>query len=146
MQRHQVVTSLPLPVRDAIDSVASEAGVSRIVAVSDLTALALGRSDLTLRLPTPRDDDPAPSPRDVLWIASQRPDTRGWPSVTTLVPADLLPTLDDLVVQTGTSRRRIVANLVTHMVSRADISHDSHDSHDDLVWPMSHQGRFPLAI
>ena len=57
------------------------------------------------------------------------------------IPADLLPELDALATTTGVTRSRIVANLVTHMVSRerpelATI---------DIAWP-DQQGRLPLAI
>ena len=134
IQRHTVITSVPLDVRAAIDAVAAEAGVSRIVTISDLTAQALGRSDLTLRLPTQRHGALA----DVMEIAGHRPDSRGWISVTTQVPADLLPEIDALATQTGASRGRVVANLVTHMVSRPELTTI------DIAWPQ--QGRLPLAI
>ncbi|MDA0253101.1 MAG: hypothetical protein O3A42_19525 [Actinobacteria bacterium] len=141
IQRHTVITSVPLDVRAAIDAVAAEAGVSRIVTISDLTAQALGRSDLTLRLPAQRDGALA----DVTEIAGHRPDCRGWISVTTQLPADLLPEIDALAAQTGASRGRVVANLVTHMVSRQNPD-SQHRVGVDLVWPTSQQGRLPLAI
>ncbi len=137
ISRFQICTSLPLDVRDAVDVVATTAGVSRIVAVADLIAQALGRGDLALRLPAPR--GPVLTPAEVGQIASRRPDPRGWPAVTTLVATELLPVLEDLAAKTGVSRRRIVANLVTHMVG-----HGIDLNHDDVVWP--NQGRFPLAI
>lgn len=138
VRRHQVITSLPEPVCTAIDEVAAKGGVSRMVAISDLAALAMRRRDLALRLSLP--DEMAPE--NVIAVAGRRlVDCRGWSRVTTQIPADLLPELDALVTATGVTRSRIVANLVTHMVSqeRPELATI------DIAWP-NQQGRLPLAI
>jgi len=109
-----------------------------MVAISDLAALALRRRDLALRLSLP--DEMAP--RDVVTVAGRRlGDCRGWSRVTTQIPADLLPELDALVTTTGVTRSRIVANLVTYMVSqeRPELATI------DIAWP-DQQGTLPLAI
>lgn len=137
--RHQIVTSMPGPVRDAVDEIAKAAKISRIVAVSDLTAIAAGRADLALRL-----SQSAFRPlRDAVAVAQLQPvDSRGWPVVTTQVPVALLPDLDALAAQTGTSRSRIVANLVGHIVSqtRPDIAQL------DIAWVTQQQEEFRFAI
>jgi metal-responsive CopG/Arc/MetJ family transcriptional regulator len=133
-----VITSLPGLVCTAIDEVAAAGGASRMLAISDLAALALGRRDLALRLSLP--DEMAPV--DLVGVAGRRLiDCRGWQSVTTQLPADLLPELDALVATTGVNRSRIVGNLVTHMVSqkRPELANL------DIAWP-DQQGRLPLAI
>ena len=58
------------------------------------------------------------------------------------VPVELLPDLDALAAQTGTSRSRIVANLVGHMVSqkRPDIAQL------DIAWVPQRQEEFRFAI
>lgn len=137
--RHQIVTSIPGPVREAVDEIARAARISRIVAVSDLTAIAVGRADLALRL-SPSAFKPL---MDAAAVAQLQPvDSRGWPVVTTQVPVELLPSLDALAAQTGTSRSRIVANLVGHMVSqkRPDIAQL------DIAWVPQRQEEFRFAI
>jgi len=139
--RHAVITSVPTDVRDALDEIAAAAHSSRGVAISDLTALAVGRSDLAHRLTTASRLTPA----ETLAIAGQPfpPDAAAWCQITTYVPVGLLPTLDALVAKTGVNRSRVLANLVTHMVAQRRGA----APRIDISWPeRSIQRRLPLAI
>ena len=58
----------------------------------------------------------------------------------TQLPVELLPALDALVTETGVNRSRVVANLVTAMVTQRLANRM------DVVWPAQRQERLDLII
>lgn len=124
--------------REAIDKLAAAAKVGRATAAADLTACAIGRPDLARRLRSDAIGIPAD---DLVAVAAQQPtNTADWVQLGTQLPVELLPGLDALVAETGVNRSRVVANLVTAMVTR-QLAHRV-----DVVWPELRQERLDLII
>lgn len=136
--RHAVITTVPITVRDAIDQLAADARIGRATAAADLTAFAIGRSDMARRL---RSSAIAIPSSDLVQVAAhQPPNTTDWVQLGTQLPVELLPALDALVTETGVNRSRVVANLVTAMVTQRLANRM------DVVWPAQRQERLDLII